>query len=141
MAETQLDPATLAPGDRLEDAPRLARLRANALAYWRAYLWHHRDPRTRLLHRIGSWTCLVGFGATAMGAGWMWTPLAIAVGYGFAFAGHFVVERNRPLTLRHPVRAAVCNWVMFFYELFWDVEEDLRVLAFLEPDTLEICDC
>jgi hypothetical protein len=108
---------------------------AEARAYWEMYLWHHRHPRTRLLHRIGSWTCIAGAIAAATGFGWYWVPLSIAVGYAFAFAGHYVVEKNRPLTLKHPFRAAICNWTMFGFELFWDVEAELARIGQNPPPT------
>ena len=107
-------------------------VREEAVLYWHKYLWHHKEPRTRLLHKIGSWICILGFTASMCGLGWFLTPVAIAIGYGFAFAGHYVVEKNRPLTLNHPVRAAVCNWVMFFYEMFFDVELKLTELSALD---------
>lgn len=113
----------------------LEALAADAVLYWHTYLWHHKHPHTRLLHHIGSWICLLGLGATSFGFGWFWIPLCIACGYVFAFAGHYIVERNRPLTLRSPIRAGICNWVMFFYEMFFDVEEKLRQLEKLNLDT------
>ncbi len=108
--------------------------------FWHAYLWHHRHPRTRLLHRVGSWVCILGFAMTASGYGWLWTPAAIAVGYGFAFAGHWFVERNRPMTFSNPVRAAIGNWTMFVYEMFWDVEIALALLALNPPSTEDVGD-
>lgn len=109
-----------------------------ARAYWEAYLWHHRHPNTRLLHRIGSLLCIAGAIATLLGAGVVWLPLSIAIGYGFAFSGHYLVEGNRPLTLKHPLRAALCNWVLFFYEMIFDVEEELQRLSLLPPETCDI---
>jgi hypothetical protein len=110
-------------------------LATEARAYWNGYLWHHRHPTTRLLHRIGSSVCLFGLGATLVGAGWEWVPLSIVVGYALSFAGHYLVEGNRPLTLKHPVRAAICNWVMFVYEMMYSVEDALRRLEGCPPMT------
>ncbi|MCB9688058.1 MAG: DUF962 domain-containing protein [Alphaproteobacteria bacterium] len=109
-----------------------------ARAYWERYLWHHRDPLTRRLHRVGSLVVLAGIGATLAGAGWVWLPLCTAIGYGFAFAGHWFVEKNRPLTFENPLRAGIANWVMFVYELFWDVEAELRRIAENPPDTADM---
>lgn len=117
-----------------------AAILTEARAYWHAYLWHHRDPRTRLLHRVGSSSCIAGMLATAMGLGLVWLPASIVVGYLFAFAGHYLVEGNRPLTLKHPVRAALCNWVMFVYEMIYDVDATLAVIGLFPPDTSEMDD-
>jgi hypothetical protein len=115
-----------------------ARVRADALAYWDKYVWHHRDPRTRILHRIGSWCCIVGAVAAYATSLWWIVPIGIAVGYGFAFAGHWIVERNRPLTFNSPIRAGIANWVMFVVERFYDIEGHIERLAQSPPDTSDM---
>jgi hypothetical protein len=35
------------------------------------------------------------------------------IGYVFAWAGHYFVEKNKPATLRHPVWSLMGDWVMF----------------------------
>jgi hypothetical protein len=37
---------------------------------------------------------------------------ALGVGYGFAWAGHFFVEKNRPATFKYPVDSLMGDWVM-----------------------------
>ncbi|MDE2496332.1 MAG: DUF962 domain-containing protein, partial [Xanthomonadaceae bacterium] len=34
-------------------------------------------------------------------------------GYGCAWIGHFVFEKNRPATFRHPLYSFTGDWVMF----------------------------
>lgn len=111
---------------------------ADARAYWDKYLWHHRRPLTRRLHRIGSWTCIAGLVAALSGHGMVWIPVTIAIGYGFAFAGHWLVERNRPLTFENPIRAGVANWAMFFFEMGWDVETELDRISKDPPSTIDM---
>jgi hypothetical protein len=113
---------------------------AEARAYWDKYLWHHRDPLTRRLHRLGSYTCLAGMAAAALGYGIAWIPVTMAIGYGFAFSGHWFVEKNRPLTFENPIRAGIANWVMFVFEMFWDVEAELNRLSSDPPDTSDMGD-
>jgi hypothetical protein len=93
-------------------------------AFWPIYLWHHRRPWTRRLHHVGSWACIVGLGLSTQ---WIAAaPIGIAIGYLFAFAGHWIVERNRPLTFGRPILAGVCNWIMFALELTGRLEVHLR---------------
>jgi hypothetical protein len=78
--------------------------------FWPRYLRAHSKPNTRLVHVIGTslaLACLL-WAVLAMD----WRPL-IAVpilGYGFAWAAHFLIEGNRPETFGHP-----------FYSLFSDL--------------------
>lgn len=80
------------------------------------YLDEHRDRRCRRLHFIGSSLVPVIL-VFALGSGrlvWLW--LAPLAGYGFAWAGHFIFEKNRPATFRHPLYSLMGDWVMY-----WDV--------------------
>jgi hypothetical protein len=45
-----------------------------------------------------------------------WPALLLAVplaGYGFAWVGHFVFERNRPATFQYPVYSLIGDFVLF----------------------------
>ena len=44
-----------------------------------------------------------------------WLALAALplVGYGFAWIGHFVFEKNRPATFQYPLYSLMGDWVMF----------------------------
>lgn len=77
------------------------------------YLSEHSDPVCRLLHFIG--TALVIL--VVVLAIWLSNPwlllLVPLVGYGFAWAGHFFFEHNRPATFSHPWYSLMGDWVMF----------------------------
>jgi hypothetical protein len=81
--------------------------------FWPFYVSQHSKPLTRKLHFIGtglSALSLLGGIATL-------NPVLIGVapviGYGFAWAGHFLVERNRPATFTYPLWSLAADWVMF----------------------------
>jgi hypothetical protein len=59
-------------------------------------------------------------------AAWWWLPVGVVVGYVFAFAGHWAVERNRPLTFDRPILAGICNWWMFWLELTGQIEHAMQ---------------
>jgi len=78
------------------------------------YLSEHAVRGTRRLHFAGSALALCCIAALVFtGNGW-WLPAGIACGYGFAWAAHFAVEKNRPATFRHPLYSFMGDWVMFW---------------------------
>ena len=77
------------------------------------YLGEHAHPISRRLHFIGSCGVLV-LVALAIVLRTPWWLLGVPVcGYGFAWIGHFVFEKNRPATFRHPLYSLAGDWVMF----------------------------
>ncbi len=43
-----------------------------------------------------------------------WLLLAVPViGYGFAWIGHFVIEKNRPATFKYPLWSFLGDWKMW----------------------------
>lgn len=78
------------------------------------YLSEHRDRNCRRLHFMGSWLVLALIVAVATGLLGHWWLLAVpVVGYGFAWIGHFVFEKNRPATFAYPLWSLLGDWLMF----------------------------
>lgn len=77
------------------------------------YLQEHSNVTCRRLHFLGSLLVLVtGFWALISGR-FVWLLLLPVIGYGFAWVGHFVFEKNRPATFRYPLYSLMGDWVMF----------------------------
>ena len=77
------------------------------------YLAEHADARCRLMHFIGT-TGVLAVIALGIVTGVAWWFLAIPlVGYGFAWVGHFVFEKNKPATFRYPLYSLAGDWVMY----------------------------
>jgi hypothetical protein len=77
------------------------------------YLGEHRHPTCRRLHFVGSTlalACLAMALATGRGG---WFLGALACGYGFAWIGHFVFEKNRPASFRRPLWSFLGDWRMY----------------------------
>jgi hypothetical protein len=81
--------------------------------FYPEYLAEHRDPTCRRLHFTGSAFVLLALGTAAARRDWRWLIAAPLVGYGFAWAGHFFFEHNRPATFRHPLYSLAGDWTMF----------------------------
>lgn len=77
------------------------------------YLNEHANPTCRLLHFIGSWLVLAVLGVSIVLQMWVLLWLLPVIGYGFAWLGHFLFEKNRPATFSHPLYSLLGDWVMF----------------------------
>ena len=82
-------------------------------AFWPHYVHAHRNPVNRALHYAGT-TAVVGSGALALVTlNPAWLLLAPVVGYGPAWIGHFVFEKNKPATFDHPVWSLMADFKMY----------------------------
>jgi len=77
------------------------------------YLAEHRNAVSRRLHFAGTLLVLATLGFALATARWGWLLAMPVFGYGLAWLGHFVFERNRPATFRHPLYSLAGDFVMF----------------------------
>ena len=78
------------------------------------YLGEHSNRTCRRLHFVGSGLVLGVLVAVVMGRlGPLWLLSIPVIGYGFAWVGHFVFEKNRPATFTYPLWSLIGDWVMF----------------------------
>lgn len=80
--------------------------------FWPFYVREHSQPACRTLHFIGSSLALAVLVAAAIYNPW-WLLAAPIVGYGFAWVGHFVIEKNRPATFKYPLWSLAADWKMW----------------------------
>ena len=82
-------------------------------SFYPYYLSEHSDRRCRLMHFIGT-ALVIGTAIIALTSMRFWLLLLLPLfGYGFAWAGHFVFEKNRPATFRHPLYSLMGDFAMF----------------------------
>ena len=77
------------------------------------YLGEHSKSGTKVLHFIGSWGALVCLGALFLSGNFWWLLAGLVLGYGFAWTGHYFIEKNKPATFQHPLYSFMGDWVMF----------------------------
>lgn len=94
--------------------------------FWPYYLRKHANPATRALHLTGT---VIGIGCVARAVtrrspGWLLGGLATA--YGFAWAGHGLVEKNTPATFKHPLWSLQADFKMLLLTLTGELDGELR---------------
>lgn len=76
------------------------------------YLQEHSNATCRRLHYVGSLLVLAIIAYAVLTQQWLWLLAIPVVGYGFAWVGHFVFEKNRPATFDYPFYSLMGDWVM-----------------------------
>lgn len=77
------------------------------------YLTQHMHPTCRMLHAIGlslGIACFIGIFVTGK---WWLLLVGLAIGYGFAWTGHFFLEKNKPAAFSKPLWSFISDWVMY----------------------------
>ena len=77
------------------------------------YLDEHSNLTCRRLHFIGTWLVVLIVVLSIVTANPWWLLLTPLVGYGFAWAGHFFFEHNKPATFKYPFYSLAGDWVMW----------------------------
>lgn len=71
--------------------------------FWPHYVHAHRNPVNRALHYAGTTAAIGTVAAATVTLNPAWLLLTPVVGYGPAWIGHFVFEKNKPATFDHPL--------------------------------------
>jgi hypothetical protein len=80
--------------------------------FWPYYVREHSRPACRNLHFVGSTLAIVVLLAGAFYNPWLLLAVPI-IGYGFAWIGHFAIEKNRPATFKYPLWSLIADWKMW----------------------------
>jgi hypothetical protein len=67
------------------------------------YLGEHADRTSRRLHVIGTSAAVLQMLAAVLTREPLLLLSALVTGYGFAWVGHYMFEKNRPATFKHPL--------------------------------------
>jgi hypothetical protein len=77
------------------------------------YLQEHSNPTCRRLHYVGSLLVLAILAYALATQQWLWLLAMPLAGYGFAWVGHFVFEKNKPASFKRPLYSFMGDWVMY----------------------------
>lgn len=101
----------------------------NFQQFWPFYLGEHRHPLNRMLHFIGSTAALICF-LLMIVRGRLWLlPLGLLIGYGCAWIGHFLIERNQPASFKYPLWSFMADWKMWGLMLTGRLHHELHQLS------------
>lgn len=88
------------------------------------YLREHSNLMCRKLHFVGTCGVVALLLLFFFTGNFMTLALLPVVGYGFAWIGHFLFEKNRPATFKHPFYSLLGD-----FRMFWDILTG-RIAAF-----------
>jgi hypothetical protein len=86
--------------------------------FWPFYLQEHSNPTNRRLHFVGTFLVHIVLIYAVVNQQWNLLWIVPVMGYGFAWVGHFIIEKNRPATFKHPLWSLRGDFKMFYLMLF-----------------------
>jgi hypothetical protein len=97
------------------------------------YLTEHSLPANRTLHFIGTGLVICLLVAGIVTGRYLLLVCIPLAGYGFAWFGHFFLEKNKPATFTYPLYSLASDFVMFWHILTGQidrkVEEAQRIIG------------
>lgn len=98
----------------------------NFTEFYPMYLREHSNPICRALHYIGSILVLAVIFTVLVTSQYMLLWSLPVIGYGFAWIGHFFIEKNRPATFTYPFYSLLGDWVMLKDFLTGKISQKLK---------------
>jgi hypothetical protein len=95
-------------------------------SFYPYYLTEHSDAKNRMLHFIGTGLLLVVLIIAIVLQKWWMLALIPVLGYGFAWVGHFFIEKNKPATFTYPLYSLGSDFVMFWHILTGQINKKLE---------------
>jgi hypothetical protein len=102
---------------------------SNFREFWPIYVMEHRHAVNRRLHFLGTLVTLLLLFNSLLTATFWWLLLVPVAGYGFAWAGHFLIEKNRPATFVHPFYSLIGDYKMFLFIILGRMDHELESAA------------
>jgi hypothetical protein len=97
-------------------------------AFWPEYVRAHSHPLNRRLHFVGNTNLFLWLAVALIWRRPGLLVLAVVTSYAIAWVGHFIVQKNVPLTFRRPSMSALCD--MRMYLQMWSGTMDTEVARY-----------
>ena len=95
-------------------------------SFYPYYLTEHGDPLNRRLHFAGTAGLLAILVVSIALQKWWMLALIPVCGYGFAWVGHYFVEKNKPATFTYPLYSLGSDFVMFWHTITGQIDKKLE---------------
>jgi hypothetical protein len=92
------------------------------------YLSEHSSKTNRILHFCGTFLLLFVLLFVLISSNYKWLITIPFLGYGFAWFGHFFIEKNKPATFTYPLYSLGADFVMFWHILTGQIDKKLEKL-------------
>ncbi len=86
-------------------------------SFYYYYLTEHSDATNRNLHFTGTLLVICCFIAGIITGKWWLFAVIPLLGYGFAWVGHYFIEKNKPATFTYPLYSLGSDFVMFWHTI------------------------
>ena len=93
--------------------------------FWPKYVLDHQNKLNRTLHVVGMSLALACLVAAIFKRRPSLLLLAPVFAYGFAWAGHFFVEKNTPTTFSHPLYSARAGALLFWKTICGQMDAEI----------------
>jgi hypothetical protein len=100
-------------------------------AFWPFYVSQHQNKVSRNFHFVGSTFVLGCLVAGFLKSPWYFLAIPFC-GYGFAWFGHLVFERNRPATFTYPLWSLQADFQMFAFMCLGRMDREVKRMGVLQ---------
>ena len=77
------------------------------------YISEHDHKYTKLMHFIGTSISIYFLIKFILSLNFLFILYALLSGYGFAWVGHFFIEKNKPATFKYPFYSLIGDYKMY----------------------------
>jgi hypothetical protein len=94
-------------------------------SFYPYYLTEHSHTTNRTLHFLGTLGLITILIVAIVLQKWWMLALIPVCGYGFAWVGHFFIEKNKPATFTYPLYSLASDFVTFWHILTGQINKKL----------------